>query len=118
MDADGSHTKQLTDGPMDDRVPSFSQDGKRLAFCRGEAGISNIWTMHADGTNKEKLTHGPWFDGLPVFSADGQQLAFNRQEEIRPFSANESVRFPMRMPEIFVIPRTERACASNAKFGQ
>jgi Tol biopolymer transport system component len=103
MSADGTRQRQLSDGPNDDNSPSFSKDGKHIAFIRVLGGISHIWVMDSDGGNQKQLTNGVWFDGFPSFSPDGGRIVFNRQEEIRPFSPSEVGRFPMRMPEIFVM---------------
>jgi Tol biopolymer transport system component len=54
------------------RTPSYSPDGKRLAF----ASNGNVWTMNADGGNRRRVTK-PAFGGFdPTWSPDGKRLAF------------------------------------------
>jgi TolB protein len=63
--------------------PSFSNDGKRIAFTSWRDGNSEIYVMHADGSNVRRLTNHPAFDNFPVFSPDGTKVAFqsNREDE-------------------------------------
>jgi Tol biopolymer transport system component len=73
MRADGSHQKQLTSGKLDDDSPSFSSDGKRIAFGRK----SDIWVMDPNGKHAKALTpsHDSYYE--PVFSPDGKTLLFS-----------------------------------------
>jgi Tol biopolymer transport system component len=75
MAADGTHQKQLTDGPMDDSFASYSADGKSILFVRVKGGIGHVWVMDSDGKNQKQLTDGSWYDGYPVFSPDGKRIA-------------------------------------------
>jgi len=63
-----------------DRSPTFSPDGKRLAFIRSTiAGVSNdIYVMSLDGGNPKRLT----FDnrpimGSPAWTADSREIIFS-----------------------------------------
>ena len=94
VDADGSHLTQLTspdpgclpDRGTCDRSPSWSPDGKQIAFSRDTGTIKEenkgIWVMNADGTRARQLTQldrpGQAFDSSPQFSPDGHQLVFER----------------------------------------
>ena len=60
-----------------DSQPSFSPDGKRLAFQSNRSGSFEIWVSNADGSNQVQLTSlgGPpaaW----PRWSPDGRHIAF------------------------------------------
>jgi uncharacterized repeat protein (TIGR01451 family) len=68
--ADGTDLKQITRAPQDDRAPSFSKDGTRIAFAserdaRGSRAAWNIFTAKADGTGAEVFLSGnaPGYDG-------------------------------------------------------
>ncbi|MEO7453382.1 MAG: hypothetical protein ABIV13_01310 [Fimbriimonadales bacterium] len=81
MDADGSNVFRLTTNEDYEELPSWSRDGKQIAFCRqikaGEASNADIYVMGADGTGARRLTHLDSFDSCPVWSLDGKRLAFH-----------------------------------------
>lgn len=58
--------------------PSWSPDGKRIAFRRmlGEMN-SEVFVANADGSNQINLTSHPAFDGWPAWSPDGKRIAFS-----------------------------------------
>src|SRR5262245_34356926 len=64
MDVESRRTRRLTDWPGWDGSPSWSSDGKRIVFYRGEPRTAStwretrtrIWTMDADGTNQRVVT--------------------------------------------------------------
>jgi Tol biopolymer transport system component len=64
--------------------PSFSPDGRRVAFVTTRAGQGyELWTVNADGTSPARLTEGEGSGrttGGPRWSPDGRQLAFDRQQ--------------------------------------
>ena len=68
MDADGDNVRQLTpeqDGQMSAQ-PTWSPDGREIAFVRGESVHSavpsrfgDLFVMRADGSNMRRLVRGP-----------------------------------------------------------
>ncbi len=63
-------TRTLTSGPDSYEEPSFSPDGRRLAFTRKRGKGSQIFVMDADGENWRQLTHegnnmGPDWSSFP-----------------------------------------------------
>lgn len=76
VNADGSGLRQLTHDPADEFDPSWSPDGKRIAFRHEENGNAEIWAMNADGSAQENLTHDPAADWSPAWSPDGRRIAF------------------------------------------
>ncbi len=99
MRADGSGQTQLTSlSTGEDRDPTFSPDGERIAF-EHNTGATQIWIMDADGSGQTQLT----FPGAnpdeavavdPSFSPDGQRIVFRHSGpgdvDLRVMSANGS----------------------------
>ena len=64
--------------PGGDTSPSFSPDGRRIAFMSARAGEGmEIWLADASGSNPVQLTRGPGsHQGTPRFSPDGRRIVF------------------------------------------
>ena len=73
MDIDGKNVQQLTKGIAQDSDPSWSPDGKRIAFW-SDRGNGGMYVMNADGEDVRLLTNQP--ARLPAWSPDGKQIAF------------------------------------------
>src|SRR5436190_13609760 len=76
MRPDGSDVSRLTNNAAFDAGPTFSPDGKRIAFVSHRDGNYEIYLMNADGTHQHRLTHNPAQDRQPAFSPDGKRIAF------------------------------------------
>ncbi len=88
INPDGTDMTYLTDnvvrGPddpanffNDDIDPSFSPDGKTIAFTSQRSGGPEIYTMNADGTNVTRLTNAIGEDRANGWSPDGKTIYFN-----------------------------------------
>jgi len=77
---DGTGQRQLTKGPGFHLCPSYSADGKTIAYCSNVSGSWEIWTMHANGSKQRQLTHLGGFATFPDFSPDGSKIAFGGTE--------------------------------------
>ena len=73
IDADGTHLTRLTHRPGPDFDPSWSPDGKQIAYRSERRGEPKIWIMNADGTGQRRLTEGL----SPAWSPDGSLIAFS-----------------------------------------
>jgi TolB protein len=81
---DGGPTRRVTVGRGTDNVsPSFSPDGRRVAFTSGRPGHPEVYITDADGTNAELLTPYSFGDqsyrSNPDWSPDGRVIAFQSQ---------------------------------------
>ena len=77
--ADGSGLKRLTTDANADFDPSWSPDGRRIAYRhqRGEdESTSEIYVMNADGSQPRNLTRHRGQDHSPAWSPDGKSIAF------------------------------------------
>ena len=82
-DADGGNQQNLTNDPNDDRNPSWSPDGKQIAFASDRVGKNNveIYVMDADGGNPQRLTNNPLDDQFPSWSPDGKRIVFSSMRD-------------------------------------
>lgn len=78
MRPDGSDQVRLTDDKVEDVFPTWSPDGRKIAWTRGGASDagSELWIMNADGTGRRRITVNAFADAGASFSADGTRLAF------------------------------------------
>jgi len=60
-----------------DLHPSFSPDGKNIAFASNRSGHYEIWLKNTEDGQEKQLTHfNSGFTSTPRWSPDGRQLAF------------------------------------------
>ncbi len=71
--ADGSDRRQLTDDSARKRWPTWSPDGKKIAFYSNRSGSYQIWTINADGSGLQQLSFGG--GSYPTWSPNGSRLA-------------------------------------------
>jgi Tol biopolymer transport system component len=73
----GFHVRRLTANTEAENYPSWSPDGKRLAYQRDYYG-SAIYIADANGKNQFRLSPTPGFDATPSWSPDGKQIIYTR----------------------------------------
>jgi Tol biopolymer transport system component len=76
-DMDGSNEINLSQNAAFDGWPSWSPDGKMIAFSSnrsGPANVGQIYLINPDGSGLRQLTIGPRSFAQPSWSADGRQI--------------------------------------------
>ena len=80
----GGDARRVTIGRGTDNVsPSFSPEGRRLAFTSGRVGHPEVYLADVDGTNVEPLVTDVsaenGYRSNPDWSPDGRQIVFQQQ---------------------------------------
>jgi TolB protein len=74
---DGTAVTKLTSDDSDNAFPTFSPDGKMIAFCSTRAGAWNLYVMDTEGRNTVTITSGATQCIHPSFSPDGSRLVYS-----------------------------------------
>ena len=74
--ADGGTPRRLTNSPKHDRHPTWSPDGRWIAFESNRGGDFQVWVIPSDGGEARKLTSVSTEATQPVWSPDGKNIAF------------------------------------------
>ena len=77
MRADGTGTRRLTSTKENDAHPTWSPDGKSIAFAR--SAPSRIYVVNADGTGARRLTDDLEEEADPAWSPDGEWIAYTQR---------------------------------------
>lgn len=80
MPVSGGRAVQITEGLGFDAQPTFSPDGRWLAFVSDRSGADNLWVMRDDGSDARQVTFGDDDTVLvsPSWSRDGKGLFASR----------------------------------------
>jgi Tol biopolymer transport system component/TolB-like protein/tetratricopeptide (TPR) repeat protein len=84
VNVDGSGFVNLSQSPSKEMTPSFSPDGRRIAFASNRAaGTSTfeIYVMNADGTDTKMIYGDRAMSINPTWSPDGKTIAFANDRE-------------------------------------
>ena len=68
--------ERLTTSTADDRSPSLSSDGKKMAFLSTRSGNFDLWMKDIETGRESNLTASPEDEGRPIISADGSKVAY------------------------------------------
>jgi Tol biopolymer transport system component len=74
--ADGSGERELLPLGTVDYNPSWSRDGRWIAFTSERNGSADLYRVKPDGTGLERLTADPAYDDQAGFSPDSSQIVF------------------------------------------
>lgn len=73
-DADGWNPRTVVNSTEPLMSPSWSPDGRRLAYVSFEGGNSAVWIQDIASGSREKVTSFRGINGAPSFSPDGGRL--------------------------------------------
>ena len=79
---DGSNPKRLTVDEGIESLPSFSPDGKLIAFSAQYDGNIDVFTIPVEGGVPTRLTWHPGGDLARGFTPDGKQVVFASQRTV------------------------------------
>ena len=77
LPASGGTATRVTDEYNDARQPTWSPDGRWIAFQGFRDGGYDIWAITPRGDSLRQLTWGPYDDREPAWSHDGTRVAFS-----------------------------------------
>lgn len=98
----GAAFTRLTAGAWDDRSPSLSPDGTRLAFASNRDGQWDLYVLDLSSGNLTRVTNSVEYDSAPSWSPDGRWLAYesyagnNLDIYIRPVDNSQA---PIRLTD-------------------
>lgn len=75
--ASGGALTRISDIYGDVRQPTWSPDGRWIAYFAYRDGGYDLWASSPDGTSQKRLTWGTFDDREPAWSHDGTRLAFS-----------------------------------------
>ncbi|MFL6352765.1 MAG: hypothetical protein ACJ74Z_13080 [Bryobacteraceae bacterium] len=79
MNSNGTGLMQLTHDTGGNVTPSWSPDGKMIAFASTEQrdGNAEVYVMNADGSDQRRLTNNRADDSHPHWSPDSRRIIFS-----------------------------------------
>ncbi|MEP6763658.1 MAG: S41 family peptidase [Gemmatimonadaceae bacterium] len=81
VDETGGDVTQVTDSPWRDQNPSYSPDGKWIAYVSDQSGREEIWLASADGAGAaRKLTTVDALKNAISWSPDSKQIAYSASD--------------------------------------
>ena len=83
-DVDGHNEQVILDSPQPVMSPSWSPDGKRLAYVSFESGRPRIFIQDVASGERDSVASFPGINGAPAFSPDGRHLAMTLSKDGNP----------------------------------
>lgn len=77
LSATGGAAVPISDMLGDNHEPTWSPDGKQLAFQSYRNGAYHLCMINRDGSGLKEITNSLWDDREPCWSADGKSIYFS-----------------------------------------
>jgi len=107
VNADGSKDRLLAEG----RSPSWSADGRRIAFSARTGGRWQVWVMLPSGADPIQLTTDGGED--PIWSPDGRFIAYVLNNRVQVMDADGSNKRRLAVDNAFADVRPVLSWASD-----
>lgn len=80
LDVSGGRATRITHGLAFDAQPTYSPDGRWIAFISDRSGAENLWLVHPDGTQPRQVSFGDDDTVLvsPAWSPEGRSVYVSR----------------------------------------
>lgn len=76
LDRNGAVIERLTDDEGIDVSPSWSPDGRRLAYCSSRGGNPQIYVLDVDSRRSRRISMQGSYNTQPVWSPTGERIAY------------------------------------------
>ena len=83
-DADGHNPRAIFRSSQPILSPTWSPDGRRLAYVSFENRSSQIFIQDVDGGSRERVASNPGINSAPAWSADGRLMAMTLSRDGQP----------------------------------
>jgi len=89
LDGSGRVQRQLTNGAEIDVSPTWSPDGRQIAFVSSRTGTPQVYVMGADGSSPRRITFQGGYNTSPCWSPKGDLIAYvGREQGFNVFTLN------------------------------
>lgn len=95
--ADGSNARRVTEGSASEHSPTWSPDGRWIAYTTWDREGGHVWKVRANGRDAQRLSASPGLYAQPAWSPDGKRVVVLRgsAREFRrasnPFSGRSGI---------------------------
>src|SRR5688500_18420817 len=108
----GGKAKRILGGNSMDVHPTYSPDGKRVAFISDRSGSDQLWVANADGSDPVRLSQLPGGSmSFPVWTPDGEYIL--GAQNLYHLAGGDGVRVPFGAGVTSFSPDGIRAYTSN-----
>lgn len=108
----GKPYRQLTTGIWNDRWPTWSPDGKAIAYVSDRGGLWSIWVMNANGSAARQLSPSGAIATNPSWSPDSSRLAYwcleGSSASIRIVALSDSSTITLTRGDVMAVKGTMR----------